>query len=428
MPHQLTSTTTSWSLRRHLCGVAAALALCMAAPSANAVSVPLPNPQRLAAEFSAWVDSFKLRAREQGFSADLLDRAFDGVEYNSRVVELDRFQPEFVRPVWQYLDRSVSTQRIIGGQSLEGELATELREIESDYGVPAKYLLAIWGIESAYGEQFGEFNVIEALSTLSFDGRRPAFSEGELLAALRIIAEESVDPQQLRGSWAGAMGHTQFIPSSYLKYAVDFDRDGSRDLWASNPGDALASAANYLVGHGWQPDATWGYEVQLPSDFDYNLAELTVRQPLASWQQLGVQRMDGQPFPPTPPDAEGSVIAPAGAAGPAFLVLDNFRVLLRYNYSTSYALAVAHLGDRIAQAPPFVGSWPRNDEPVRVDEIREMQSLLTELGYDTGGVDGITGPATRAAVRAFQESIGLRPDGYVSAQLVADIRRAATNR
>ncbi len=376
-------------------------------------------------EFANWLDDFRNRALEQGFSEDLLSHAFDGVRYNSRVVELDRFQPEFVRPVWDYLRRAVSAERIATGRAMALAFKDTLQKIAAEHGVPPEILLAIWGIESSYGTTFGDYNVFEALATLAFDGRRREFIESELFAALRILSEEQLDAASMRGSWAGAMGHTQFIPSSYLNFAVDFDGNNSRDLWSSNPADALASAANYLAKHGWIRDARWGAEVRLPEEFNYHLTDLGVQHLVAKWHELGVKQVDGSDVTELGEDAQGSLLVPAGIRGPAFLILENFRALLTYNFSTAYALAVAHLSDRIQKRGEFMSAWPTSDGAVRSAEVLELQELLTRLGYDTKGIDGIVGPATRAAVRAFQERIGQTPDGYVSPALLNAIREVA---
>ncbi len=376
--------------------------------------------------FAAWLDSFRTRAAAAGIASEVTDRALTGIAYNSTVIEKDRYQPEFVRPIWEYLGKAVSSRKVEEGQALAQKHAALLAVLESQYGVPSSVLMAIWGIESAYGSAFGNFGVFEALATLAYDGRRGEFWEGELLAALRILQSEELSPERMRGSWAGAMGHTQFLPSSFLGYAVDGDGDGVRDIWADNPADALASSANYLAEHGWRRGMPWGQEAMLPDSFDYTLVDGAVRRPLRQWRELDVRAADGGPLPDSLDlDWKAAVIAPAGSEGPAFLLLDNFRVLLRYNNSTSYALAVSRLADRIEGGGPLSGRWPGGEPSLRVERIERMQEQLIRLGYGDLGVDGIVGPQTRKAVRSFQQKLGLVPDGFVSNALLEAVEAAA---
>ncbi|MEM6546386.1 MAG: lytic murein transglycosylase [Pseudomonadota bacterium] len=373
--------------------------------------------------FVDWRAGFRQRALSQGVDSGLFDRAFSGITPSARVLELDRFQPEFSRPLWEYLDRAVSETRISNGRRLAAEYATTMRMIEERHGVDGNIVLAIWGIESAYGADYGNIPVIRSLATLAHDGRRRGFAEQELLSALRILAAGDVTPERMVGSWAGAMGHTQFIPSSYLSRAVDFDGDGRRDVWAADPSDALASAANYLARAGWQRGAPAVVELRLPQGFDYGLAADGVRRDAAAWSALGITAIDGTSLPQ---GKAVEILIPAGSRGPAFAAYPNFRVIKRYNNATSYALAVAHLAERIGGGNPFVAGWPRADRPLARDEIVEIQRRLTSLGFDTRGTDGIIGPLTRAAVRRFQESRGKVPDGYVSATLLDEVRRSGS--
>jgi membrane-bound lytic murein transglycosylase B len=282
-------------------------------------------------------------------------------------------------------------------------------------------VVAIWGLESAYGAVLGDIPVVEALATLAYDGRRRAFAEEQLLAALRILQSGDVEPAAMRGSWAGAMGHTQFIPTSYLSHAVDFTGDGRRDIWAADPADALASTASYLAAFGWQTGAPAVRRVVLPEGFDYRLADQSLRRPVPEWRAMGVRAAQG-----ALPGGEAAVLLPAGADGPAWLAYGNFRVIRRYNNATSYALAVALLAEEIdgrRGASRGLG-WPRGERPLSRSETEALQRALTGLGFDTGGADGIVGPNTRAAVRAFQEARGLTPDGYVTAALLEAVRAA----
>ncbi|MFO7854200.1 MAG: lytic murein transglycosylase [Paracoccaceae bacterium] len=349
------------------------------------------------------------------------DEASAGVGVNARVLELDAYQPEFVRPIWDYLDSAVSETRVETGRRLLDEKASLLARIEARHGVDREVLLAVWGLESAYGFNYGDIPVIESLATLAHEGRRRDFAEEQLIAALRILQSGDVTPDRMVGSWAGAMGHTQFIPTSLAAYAVDFDGDGRRDLWAPDAADALASTANYLARFGWEQDAPTAIEVRLPDGFDHALADAAIRRDPAVWREMGVTRADGRALPE---GGEVAILAPAGAAGPAFAAYPNFRAILRYNNATSYGLAVSLLSARIAGAGPLIGDWPRGDRPLSRAETEEMQRRLTALGHDTGGTDGIVGPMTRAAIRGFQDARGLTPDGYASADLLERLRAA----
>ena len=373
-----------------------------------------PETPKDPAAFDAWVADFRQQAAAEGIDQATLAEAFDPVSYQPRILEYDRSQPEFTRQVWSYLDSAVSAQRISTGRARLAEHRATADQVTQQYGVPGEVIVAIWGIESNYGSNFGNFETIDALSTLGFDGRRQSFARGELMAALKILQNGDIDRDRMRGSWAGAMGHTQFIPSSFLAYAVDEDGDGRRDIWGSIP-DVMASTANYLEASGWQRGQPWGVEVTLPDDFDYSQTELSVRHDARAWQTQGVKRLDGSPLPDFD---QASVIAPAGAKGPAFLVGHNFRVIMRYNASTSYALAVATLSDRLAGRPGIQGEWPREEPALSRDRIRRMQQELNDHGFDVGTPDGLVGPNTRAGLRAYQRSIGVIPDGYPTQSLI----------
>ncbi|MEM0945034.1 MAG: lytic murein transglycosylase, partial [Pseudomonadota bacterium] len=321
------------------------------------------------------------------------------------------------RPIWEYLDSAVSEARIRNGQAKASQFGTRLAEIEARYQVDREVITAIWGLESAYGANMGSIPVIESMATLAYDGRRREFAEEQLLAALQILQSGDVAPSQMIGSWAGAMGHTQFIPTSYQAYAQDLNGDGRRNVWASDPSDALASTANYLASFGWAKGEPAVVEVSLPAGFDYALAGQGTKRPVSAWRALGVGA-------PELPEREASVIVPAGARGPAFMVMPNFQVIKRYNNATSYALAVAHLAERIGGAGPFRAAWPRGDRALSRSEKEDLQRRLTALGFDTKGADGIIGPNSRAAVRAFQQQQELVPDGYVSGALYDRVRSA----
>ncbi|MDX5432967.1 MAG: lytic murein transglycosylase [Halomonas sp.] len=391
-----------------------------AASSEPAIPELAPSEaERPPQDFQAWLRDFRRQARAEGISEATLARALDGARYRPRVIELDRSQPEFVRPIWQYLDSAVSQARVSQGRAKLDEHRDTARRMEQRYGVPAEIIVAIWGIESNYGGNFGDFSTVEALATLAFDGRRRDFARGELLAALRILDAGDIAPDRMIGSWAGAMGHTQFIPSSFESYAVDGDGDGRRDIWGSIP-DVMASTANYLARAGWQSGQPWGVEVRLPEGFDYAQTELSTQRSSREWAQQGVSRIDGGSLPGF---EQASVIAPAGAQGPAFLVGPNYRAILRYNNATSYALAVATLADGIAGREGIRAAWPRDAQPLSRSQVREMQQALNARGFDVGTPDGVMGPNTRRGLREFQRSIGVTPDGFATLSLLQRLQR-----
>lgn len=376
--------------------------------------------------FAQWLRDFWPEARAKGVSEATFNRAFSGVTPDPEVIELAGRQPEFVRPVGDYLASAVSDSRIENGREMLERHSGLLDIVEARYGVSRHIVVAIWGMESSYGAVLENKNivrpVIRSLATLAYQGgRRARFGREQLLAALEILERGDITPERMYGSWAGAMGHTQFIPTTYNEYAVDFDGTGRRDIWNSIP-DALGSTAAYLRARGWRPGETWGYEISLPDGFDFALADEGARRTLAEWQRLGLRRVRGQAFPR--PSDEATLMLPAGARGPAFLVLRNFRAILAYNNANSYALAVGHLADRLKGIDAFVGSWPQDDRPLTAEQRREMQEHLVRKGHDTGGVDGMVGPMTRQAIRAFQIRIGLPADGYPSYALLERLRRA----
>ncbi len=371
-----------------------------------------------ASGFPAWLQSFRVEARSAGISQPVIDAAFSSVRYNPKVIKLDNFQPEFVRPIWEYLDLLVSDDRITKGRVAFDRAAPVLGAVEARFGVPREVVAAIWGVESNFGERRGSFDVMEALATLAYEGRRAAFWKEQLIAALRIMASNESGGARLTGSWAGAMGHTQFIPTSYLAYAVDFTGDGKRDIWSDDPTDALASTAAYLARAGWVKGMPWGVEVRLPKGFDF--AKSADKRMPSDWARLGVMATNGAPVPN---HGTARLLFPAGSAGPAFLVFKNFDVIKRYNASDAYALGVGHLGDRIAGAGPLAGTWPQGERSLRRSEARELQSLLSRAGFSTGGVDGRIGGKTIAAIRAYQTAAGLPADGYPSMALLGRLRR-----
>jgi len=360
------------------------------------------------------------QAEARGVSRAAFEAAFSGYSYSPKVMELTRKQPEFTSTVQQYIDRRVTDAQAKKGQAMRGEWRQTLAGTQQRWGVQPEIVLAIWGMETNFGGFMGGENTIYALATLTEGGYRADFFRDELLTALRIISDGHVTPARMVGSWAGAMGHTQFMPSSFMRYAVDYNGDGKKDIWNSVP-DALGSTANYLHSFGWRPGETWGYEVKLPAGFDFSRARQLDRAPLSQWQALGIQRVSGKAFPR--PGDVGRLYMPAGAAGPAFLLLPNFDVIKRYNNSDSYALAVGHLADRILGGGSFATPWPANDYALSKDQRAELQTLLARAGYDVGTPDGVIGPRTRAAVIAYQTSKGLAPDGHVSGRLLDRLKR-----
>ena len=394
-------------------------ALMLSAPLAPAFAQEAPLVTAAdEARFVDWVAAFKAEARRAGVSQAVLDRAFAGVRLQASVIKADRRQPEFNRPIWEYLASAVSPTRIANGQTKKAANAATLAAIGARYAIDPHIPLAIWGIESNYGSNYGDYSVIAALATLAFEGRRAAWAKEQLLTALQILQAGDITPERMKGSWAGAMGHTQFIPTSFTAYAVDFTGDGRRDLWGDDPADALASAANYLSRSGWRQGEPALREVVLPRGIDLASLDEDNKKSVREWVRLGVRPAAGNSLP----DLEGaSIILPAGARGPAFMIFKNFWVIRRYNNATSYAMAVAHLAERIAGGEPFRGVWPEDERPLARSEVEQMQTRLTAMGFDTKGVDGKLGPATRAAVRAFQVSRGMPGDGYASQALLKAI-------
>ena len=366
------------------------------------------------AGFHAWVSAFEREALAAGIRPQTVAATLGQAQWQPRVVELDRAQPEFTRPPWAYLDSAVSPQRIAQGREQRRQYADALDAAAQRYGVPASVVTAIWGMESNYGRNFGSFRTVDALATLAYDGRRSAWAQRELLAALRIVDQGDIAADALIGSWAGAMGHTQFLPSVFLAHAVDADGDGRRDIWGSVP-DVVASTANFLSHSGWKSGEPWGAEVLLPPGFDYARAELSVRQASSDWAAEGVRGVGGAELPPL---QDASVLTPAGARGPAILVGPNFRALLRYNNSVNYALAVGLLARQIDGGAGLASAWPRELQPLSRSEVRALQEALNARGLDTGTPDGVAGPATRAGVRRYQQSVGLPADGYATRELL----------
>ena len=365
-----------------------------------------------AAGFEAWRAGFRAQALHAGVKATVFDRAFANVHYSASSRKQGSNQSEFVRPIWEYLDSALSRQRIAEGRRKARDLKTSLRRIRRNSGVDPAILLAIWGLESSYGGFRGNTYTIEALANAAYTGRRRDFAETELLAALEIITRGEVVPERMRGSWGGAMGHTQFMPTTFLRYAIDGNGDGRRDIWEDDPRDALASTAHYLRQLGWMAGQPWGTEVTLPKAFDYSLSGELKAHPAAFWRARGVRLASGRPLP----DGNGPValLVPAGARGPVFAVYSNFQALRRYNKSVSYALAVGLLANRLRGAPALMHPWPRDEKPLNHGQIKAIQQALMAQGLDTGGADGKIGPKTIQALQIWQKRHGMLADGHAT--------------
>jgi lytic murein transglycosylase len=362
------------------------------------------------------------QALAQGLAADTWDRHTAGLAFDPGVLESLDYQPEFRTAIWDYLAGLVDEQRVADGQAMLAEHADLLARVEARHGVDPATVVAVWGVESDYGRTFGKKPLLGSLATLSCEGRRQDFFRGELFATLKLIQAGDLSPEGLVGSWAGAFGHTQFMPSTYARIAVDFDEDGRRDLVASIP-DALGSTANYLRRSGWQPGRPWGHEVILPKGFDASVNGRQSRRPLSHWTARGVLRADGQPLPAS--DAATALLLPAGREGPAFLVFKNYDAIFSYNAAESYALAIALLSDRLRGGDGLAARWPTDDPGLSRAERRELQTLLVARGHDIGEVDGMIGAKSRAALAIEQARLGREADGRAGQAILAALRAGA---
>ncbi|MGE4064308.1 MAG: lytic murein transglycosylase [Rhodospirillaceae bacterium] len=401
------------------------------APAAAGASPTAPPPEPTTTfvvssqKFEQWLEGARTEAAKRGIGTKTIELALTNLEPNPKVVELDRRQPEFSQTFTRYLNNYVTDRRINEGRAQLAQRASLLTGLERDFGVQARYLVAFWGAETNYGRVMGDFPVITSLATLAFDGRRDELFRAELFNALTILDRGHIPLERMKGSWAGAMGNTQFMPSTFLRHAVDRDGDAHIDIWGSVP-DALASAANYLRSMKWDGEGTWGREVKMPKGFDVGLASLDVEarenmRPLPEWARLGLRRADGGPLPGR--DIAASFILPQGASGPAFLVYDNYRTILRWNRSAFYAIAIGHLADRLEGGPPFTTLLPAA-EPLRRQEIVALQEGLIAEGFLEGTADGVMGALTRQGIRRFQRARGLPPDGYADQALIAAVTGA----
>jgi lytic murein transglycosylase len=393
------------------------------APASPAPGGPLQPPIASGdLSFDGWAAEFYPRALKSGIAPDLLERELKGLIPDPRVVALDNRQPEFSKPLSDYIKGVVGEGRVAIGQRKRVEISA-LPAIEQRYGVPREVLLGVWAMESGFGAIQGDFDVIRSLATLAaFEPRRRAWAEGELIAALKVIGSGEATRSQLRGSWAGAMGQTQFIPSTFLASAVDGDGDGRRDIWGS-PADALASAANLLAKGGWTAGQGWAREVTVPADFDFSMSEGPKLTP-QDWADKGVRRADGLPWSAADLAAPAQLVAPTGAAGPIFLLFPNHFAIRKYNNSLAYALGVGLLADRFAGGGPLVRPWPA-ETPLSLVDRMTAQRALAALGFDPGTPDGVVGMGTRAALRAWQKARGITADGYLSMPMVLRLKAEA---
>ena len=382
----------------------------------------LPPTPALAGKFQSCMERFWPSAKRAGVSRATFDRATKGLTPDPEVIESAKYQPEYKKPIGEYVDRAVSTKRLATGKEKLIEYKLLLDELEAKYGVDRHIIVAIWGVESNYGDNQGDKNVIRSLMTLACSGTKAKFARGQIVSALRILQRGDTSFDAMNGSWAGAMGHTQFIPTTYTAYAVDHDGDGRRDIWGTIP-DALGSTAAYLKVSRWKRGQTWGYEVKLPKGFNPKRVSSRTYKTLAQWRRLGITRINGRPFPR--PGDKAQLFAPEGRNGPAFLVLNNFRSILRYNVAKSYALAVGHLADRLAGYGPFVQPWPTGEKRLSLEQRMELQELLIATGHLEGEVDGIVGSGTLGGVRSYQRAKALPVDGYPTLTILKRLRSEA---
>ncbi len=412
------------------------VALAACAPQAPApVPVPAPPPVPAAPSlpplpalggdeaFQAFVRDFETTAIAAGITPDTYNKAMAGIAPVTTLQAAIDNQPEFARQIWSYLDSAVSARRVADAKAMLTRYASVLSGIETSSGIPKEILVAIWGMETDYGSSTGDYNLFATLTTQAYAGPRQQYAKNELLAALHLLQDQNYPISEMTSSWAGAFGQTQFMPSTFFRYATDGDGDGKIDLWSS-PADALASTAKLFAAEGWQTGKPWFYEVKLPKDFDFSLSDLDNTRPLSDWAAMGITAAAGAALPQNSDSA--ALYLPAGAHGPAFMLFDNFRVIMKYNNAAAYALAVGMLADRMASdnAPAF--KWPREERALSRDERVQFQTDLKTLGYDPGDADGILGRKTRSALTLYQKSKNLPADGFPTTELLASLNKEAT--
>jgi membrane-bound lytic murein transglycosylase B len=404
-----------------LCGTLLAVACAATAPKPTppaqpSVSIPLaPTAVAPLGKFESFLAEARRTALAQGITAQTFDTATAGIAPIPSIAAMNANQPEFSKPVWSYLDSAVSARRVKDAQVMLAHQGAVLDRIAAQSGVPKEILVAIWGMETDYGADTGVFPLFAALATLAYDGPRAGYAKPEFFAALKITQQQHYPASEMVSSWAGAFGQTQFTPTTFLKYAADGDGDGQIDLWRSTP-DALASSARLLADQGWKAGAEWGYEVKLPANFAYEDADSDTRKSISEWRRRGVKTADGKALPASDDDA--AIYLPAGARGPAFLLLPNFSVILKYNNAASYALAVGLLADRMAGGEAVKHAWPRDERSLSRDERMRFQADLNSQGFDAGAPDGVLGRKTRASLRQYQKSKGIAADGFPTAALL----------
>jgi membrane-bound lytic murein transglycosylase B len=364
-------------------------------------------------DFSVWLKNFKAEAKTAGISAKTIKSTFKNAKYLPQVIVLDRAQPEFVSPFLTYIDNRVTPSKIALGRTMLLQHEGLLAQVETQYGVPKEILVAFWGLETQYGENKGNYGIPSALMTLAYEGRRAEFFRSQLLDAMRIVDAKHNTVAGMRGSWAGAMGHMQFMPSTLLKYGVDADGDGRINVWTSLP-DTFASAANYLAKTGWRKDEPVAIEVKLPANFDYSLAQINSRKSVADWVRLGVFNIDDRALPAL---ENAAIVLPQGWQGPAFMVFSNFDVIMDWNRSVNYALSVAHLANQFVGDKPIVAGLEAESDALTFNQMWALQGKLNELGFDCGAPDGFPGLKTQMAIRQYQASKNLPQDGYASPSL-----------
>ena len=391
-----------------------------------AVAPPLPPLPVLGGDagFQAFIRDFETTAVAAGITPEIYNRAVTGITPIPTIQQAIDNQPEFAKQVWSYLDGTVSARRIAGAQAMLARYGDVLAGIESRNGVPKEILVAIWGMETDYGGSRGDYSMFATLATQAYAGPRQQYARREFLAALKLMQQGDYPLSEMVSSWAGAFGQTQFMPSTFFKYATDGDGDGKIDLWVS-PADALASTATLFAPEGWQTGKPWAYEVKVPPGFDFSEADLDNQKPLSDWAAMGIQTALGAALPAG--DDPASLYLPAGARGPAFMLFTNFRVIMKYNNAASYALAVGMLADRMNGARPFVASWPRDERALSRAERTQFQNDLKALGYDAGDADGLLGRRTRNALKLYQKSKGLAADGFPTAALLVSLNSDAVS-
>ncbi len=386
------------------------------------LSAAILDDPNTATDFENWKQEFKQEALEKGIKATVFDKALGLVKYDPDVIKLDSDQPEFTRNIWDYIDNATAKKRIKKGQRLLKKYQPLFDKLEEDYGVQREIIVAIWAMESDFGRNYGNKNILRSLATLAYHGKRAEFAKEELLAALSMIQAQNLSPKKLIGSWAGAMGQPQFMPSSYLRFGVDYNADNKIDLWKSLP-DIFASIANFLAESGWRRDEDWGIEVKLPKDFDWRLNSSAYELRFFQWKLYGIEPANGKPYEHL--QRLASLFIPAGRFGPVFLVTHNFNVIKSYNKSSSYALSIALLSRLFAGGESNQIAWPRENKALSHTQITEIQLRLTIAGHDPGKADGKIGAKTREAIRTWQLEQGLPGDGYADLSLLRLLRAEA---